>query len=205
MSRHGGTSDPKVRVLIVPGLDDSGAGHWQSHLQRGLPGAVRVRQDDWSTPSLDRWVAGIDAALARAGPGPWIAVAHSFGCLGLLAWLQDREARAAGACVQAGLLVAPADPLKFGIGSALARGGAGLPTTLVASRSDPWMSFDSARDWSEVWGSRFVDRGDAGHINVASGHGPWPFARRWVDRQTQALHRERRLDRAHPMELSFAV
>ena len=35
---------------------------------------------------------------------------------------------------------------------------------------------ETAETWSERWGARLVDAGHAGHINVASGHGPWPAA-----------------------------
>jgi len=30
---------------------------------------------------------------------------------------------------------------------------------------------------SEDWGADFIDMGEAGHINVASGYGPWPEGR----------------------------
>jgi predicted alpha/beta hydrolase family esterase len=48
-----------------------------------------------------------------------------------------------------------------------------IPTTVVASRNDPWMQFDRAAHLAKVWGSDLVDLGNAGHINVASGFGPW--------------------------------
>ena len=49
-----------------------------------------------------------------------------------------------------------------------------IPTTVVASRNDPWMEFARARHLANAWGSSLVDLGHAGHINVASGFGPWP-------------------------------
>ncbi len=211
MSLPGSIRTEPVRVLMVPGLHDSGPGHWQTHLQHGLRGAVRVQQDDWSAPVLERWVQRIDQTLAREKPGPWVAVAHSFGCLALVRWLQTAQLRgerrdgAAGKGVHAALLVAPADPLKFGVVEALPCEPLRISSTLVASRSDPWMGFGSAVTWSRAWGSRLVDMGDAGHINVASGHGPWPLAKQLVERKIQGLHRDRRLERAHPMELSFAI
>ena len=83
--------------------------------------------------------------------------------------------------------------------------GLRLPSTLVGSRTDPWMTLERARLWAERWGSRFVDLGEAGHINVESGHGPWPYGRLLVDRLIRQEHARRRLMRAHPMELSYAV
>jgi len=198
-----------VRVLVVPGLHDSGPTHWQTQLEHSSRGAVRVRQHDWAVPELERWAERIGETLARQPRGPWVAVAHSFGCLALVRWLQ-RNARAGrerddGCGICSALLVAPADPLKFGVSDALPCAPLPVSSVLVASRSDPWMPFGSAVNWSRAWGSQLVDLGNAGHINVASGHGPWPLAKQLVERQIQQLHRQRRIERAHPLELSFAI
>lgn len=48
-----------------------------------------------------------------------------------------------------------------------------IPTTVVASRNDPWMGHGRAAHLAKAWGSDLVDLGHAGHINVASGFGPW--------------------------------
>ena len=34
--------------------------------------------------------------------------------------------------------------------------------------------FVGAREFAADWGSDFLPAGNAGHINAASGHGPWP-------------------------------
>ena len=199
-----------VRLLVVPGLHDSGPTHWQTQLEHSWRGALRVRQHDWAVPELERWAERIGETLARQPRGPWVAVAHSFGCLALARWLQ-RSASAARDLgnddngIRSALLVAPADPLKFGVSEALPCAPLPVPSVLVASRSDPWMPFGSAVNWSRAWGSQLVDLGNAGHINVASGHGPWPLAKQLVERQVQQLHRQRRIERAHPLELSFAI
>jgi hypothetical protein len=44
----------------------------------------------------------------------------------------------------------------------------------VASRNDPYASYDESEEISYAWGSRLLDAGEAGHINLDSGHGPWP-------------------------------
>jgi len=201
-----------VRVLIVPGLHDSGPTHWQTHLEHTSRGAVRVQQHDWAVPEIERWAERIGQTLARQPRGPWVAVAHSFGCLALARWLQssapaacDRDDRGDDNGIRAALLVAPADPLKFGVSESLPCAPLPVASVLVASRSDPWMPFGSAVNWSRAWGSRLVDLGNAGHVNVASGHGPWPLARQLVERQIQDVHRQRRIERAHPLELSFAI
>ncbi|WP_369798885.1 alpha/beta hydrolase [Cupriavidus sp. SK-4] len=35
---------------------------------------------------------------------------------------------------------------------------------------------DRAREFGQTWGSRFVELGEVGHLNPASGHGEWPRA-----------------------------
>ena len=198
-----------VRVLIVPGLHGSGPAHWQTQLEHACRGALRVQQHDWAVPDLERWADRIGDTLARQPRGPWVAVAHSFGCLALARWLQRSASERRGDVNDDGicsaLLVAPADPLKFGVSELLPCAPLPVASVLVASRSDPWMPFGSAVNWSRAWGSQLVDLGNAGHINVASGHGPWPLARQLVERQIQQLHRERRIERADPLELSFAI
>jgi len=189
------------RLLIVPGLNDSPPGHWQSWLQASHHGAVRVVQHDWRSPQLERWSARIASTLARAGDGPWIAVAHSFGVLALVHHL----ARQPDARVAAALLVAPADPHKFGLGAALPAQRLSTPATMVLSRNDPWLALAEGRHWAARWGCHVLDLGDAGHINVASGYRSLPFAARWVTQVQQRLARESRPERASFAEWSFAA
>jgi predicted alpha/beta hydrolase family esterase len=44
----------------------------------------------------------------------------------------------------------------------------------VASSNDPYCSLERARDLAATWGSAVIESGEVGHLNVASGHGPWP-------------------------------
>jgi predicted alpha/beta hydrolase family esterase len=52
-----------------------------------------------------------------------------------------------------------------------------VPTIVAASRNDPWMDQPRARWLAKRWGAEFVDMGEAGHVNLASGFGPWPEGR----------------------------
>ena len=45
---------------------------------------------------------------------------------------------------------------------------------VVASSNDPHCALDRARDMAHDWGSRWLDAGDRGHLNSASGLGDWP-------------------------------
>lgn len=197
-------STEPVRVLVVPGLHGSGPDHWQSWLQSHYRHAVRVEQDDWSTPDVDRWAERIAATLRRQRPARWVAVAHSFGCLALARYL-GLQGRGETLPVRAAVLVAPAEPDKFGISGRLPTSPLPLASVLVGSRNDPWMRLERAREWAGYWGSQFIDMGHAGHINPASGFGPWPGGKALVERRIQVLQRERRFELAHPAEWSFAV
>jgi uncharacterized protein len=48
------------------------------------------------------------------------------------------------------------------------------PSRVIASRTDPYCTYERAGSLAAAWGASLIDAGDAGHINVASGHGPWP-------------------------------
>ena len=191
----------RVRLLIVPGLDNSGPTHWQSWLQARHPGAVRVEQRDWRRPAIDEWAERLGETLDASGPGPWLVAAHSFGCLALARYLQT----AGTADLRAALLVAPADPERFGLQDSLPGGPLPLRSTWVASSNDPWMSFERSRDWAQRFGCRWLNLGAVGHINVEAGFGPLPLAARWVEAEAQRLERGRRAERAAFSEWSFAV
>jgi predicted alpha/beta hydrolase family esterase len=49
----------------------------------------------------------------------------------------------------------------------------GFPSTVVVSANDPFGSSTFAQRCADAWGSRFVDIGEAGHINADSGLGDW--------------------------------
>ncbi|MCW5660982.1 MAG: alpha/beta hydrolase [Burkholderiaceae bacterium] len=107
--------------------------------------------------------------------------------------------------VAAALLVAPADPDRFGVGELLPQHSLPRPVTMVLSTSDPWLGFAAGERWARRWGAHSISLGDVGHINVAAGFGPLPLARRWVLAQEQRLARDRRAARASLLEWSFAI
>lgn len=161
-----------ARTLIVPGIDASPAPHWQHWWAQKDPTALTVEQADWSEPRPDRWEVELGSALLTH-PGAFL-VGHSLGAV-LIVRVLTRwpQLKAAGA-----LLVAPAEPSHSPRTAAfgpLPETPLPIPTTVVASRNDSWMSFERATHLSAVWGSRLLDIGNAGHVNVASGFGPWPL------------------------------
>lgn len=176
----------EVEILIVPGWSNSDDGHWQSRWQRSLKTARRVEQADWHRPSRDAWVGTLISTIAKAGSDlPVVIVAHSLG----VATLVHAAAELPPGSIAGAFMVAPADvenarawPPTQGMGfDGDAHGFAPLPiqrlpfySALVASSSDPYCSIERAQHFANTWGAAMIPAGDAGHINVASGHGPWP-------------------------------
>lgn len=160
------------RVIIVPGWRNSAAEHWQSLWAQTLPNVERVVQDDWLTPKREDWVRALEALLLSR-PEPAIVVAHSLGCITTTHVCDEAAAR-----IRSALLVAPADPER----RAHLADFAPVPyktlpyrSVLVASSNDPYCPVRLAGAYARAWGSEFVRLQNAGHINVDSGHGPWPL------------------------------
>lgn len=181
-------------VLIVPGLRNSGPAHWQT-LWQTRHAHARVEQADWSTPRLADWTAALDRHI-RTAARKVVLVAHSFGCLAAIQRLGERSSD-----VGAALLVAPADPDKFGLAGELRLGRLPVPTILVASVNDPWLSYDRAAGMAERLGAVLVNAGAAGHINAESGYGEWPEGERLLARAA-ALAGQREREVRVPLALS---
>ena len=168
----------KVSVLMLPGWTNSGPDHWQSQWERAHPEYRRVEQDNWDTPTRDDWLPNLSRAVAEADP-PVVLVAQSLGCLAAVYWAGQADApsisRVAGA-----FLVAPPDVERKSAGRVVKQWAPiplrplPFPSVVVASRTDPYAAFERSEQFATAWGSALIDIGDAGHVNTASGHGPWP-------------------------------
>lgn len=176
------TSD--VDILIVPGWSSSGPDHWQSRWQRTLKTARRVEQENWVAPEREAWVGRIIETIV-ASARPVVLVAHSLG----VAAVAHMAQRIPAGFISGAFLVAPADVDNAAAwpeteGFTLDGQGSGFaplplrplpfPSVLIASSTDPYCSLERARELAGAWGATLVEAGDAGHINGASGHGPWP-------------------------------
>lgn len=182
-------------ILVIPGLNNSGPGHWQTHWERDYPTAQRVDLGMWTNPHRNTWVNKLNFAIERAGR-PVILVAHSLGCHAV-AWWAEYEKPALGASVMGALLVAPPEVEGADIDPRLARFAPVLPTRLpflsilADSRNDPYVSFGRARKFARIWGSRLVDVGPLGHINADSGVADWPYGKYLLDRLIAAIMPQR--------------
>jgi hypothetical protein len=170
-------------VLIVPGLRDHVALHWQTLLEQRLPSAISVPRMERDKLSCAAWVAKLDESLAQIDEPP-ILVAHSGGVMMVVHWAQHHHRPIKGALLatppdfesplpdgyptqetleQNGWLPTPHAPLPF-------------PSIVAASANDPLGRIDRVAALAEAWGSRFVNVGNVGHLNPASGYGEWPQA-----------------------------
>lgn len=165
-----------ARILLLPGWQDSGPGHWQTRWEQRL-NLQRVQQDDWLWPRRGDWMARLEETLLDS-PQPALLVAHSLGCHLVAAWAghsQQRQ-RVAGA-----LLVAPPDlaradlpPQVAGWRRPGADGALPFPSTAVLSSDDPFCAAGRGLQMGAAWGSEVVTLGPAGHVNADSGLADWP-------------------------------
>jgi predicted alpha/beta hydrolase family esterase len=166
-------------ILTVPGLENSGATHWQTVWERELEDCARVDLGSWDKPHRNAWVNKLNLSIRDAGR-PVILVAHSLGCHAV-AWWAALERPSYGNPVLGALLVAPPEVDVAPIDDRLKPFGPThnaplpFPSIVVASRDDPYIQFHRARRLAQFWGARFADAGAVGHINAESDLGAWHF------------------------------
>lgn len=177
-----------TKTLIVHGLDGSPAPHWQHWWAATDPSAILVDLPTPQAPDRVQWQIELAGMILRHPD--CILVGHSLGAV-LIAQVLASWPQLA---VKGALMVAPAEPhispriASFG---AIPNQKLDLPVTLVASRNDSWMSYSRAETVAAQLGANLLDAGFAGHINVASGYGPWPLDKALRDsllRDTPIFH-----------------
>jgi predicted alpha/beta hydrolase family esterase len=172
--------------LTLPGLDGSGADHWQTCWEQNRPNIERVELGSWTQPSRNMWIARLERAIAQAR-GPVVLIAHSLSCH-LVAWWAALAGEGAARPVAGALLVAPTDLDRVSLDRRIAefapspRSVLPFPTVVVASRNDPWCEMHRSREMAGNWLAAWCDAGEAGHINAASGLGEWRDGQRILDR-----------------------
>lgn len=169
-----------IAVLLLPGWQGSGPGHWQMRWAQ-QHGYTVVEQDDWLRPRRGDWLARLDEVVVDTPvgerPDNIVLVAHSLGCLQVAAWaaVSRHTARIRGA-----LLVAPGDVERPDLReqipgwSPIVRDRLPFRSHVVCSQNDPFMAASRAQGLARDWGARCTDLGLAGHINADSGLGDWP-------------------------------
>ena len=174
-------------VLIVPGLRDHAPDHWQTLLAQRLERVRTVPPMGRDSIDLAPRIEAIERAAVEI-EGQLILVAHSAGAVMAAHWAAHTRRPVLGA-----LLATPPDldwPLPDGYPTMEALDAAGwlpvprsplpFPSIVAASRNDPLAEFEDVVEIARCWGARLEDIGEAGHLNPASGYGPWPLAERLI-------------------------
>ena len=163
------------RILLLPGWQNSGPGHWQS-LWEDQFGDLRVEQHDWMLPLRGDWISRLEDVVQQQN-GPVLLAAHSLGCL-LTAWWAAHSRhtdRVAGA-----LLVAPPEIERADLRQQIpgwappVRQRLPFRSIVVASSDDPYGRLEYASRLAADWGAAFYSVGPRGHLNADSGLGDWP-------------------------------
>ncbi|MFB7256199.1 RBBP9/YdeN family alpha/beta hydrolase [Streptomyces nojiriensis] len=186
------TGNAKPTIVIVPGMREHVEDHWQTIVARRLGDAGRTVR---TVPPLVRdrlsraaHVTNVVDVMAQI-TGPVLIVAHSAGVMTTVQWARRHDADVRGA-----LLATPPDfetPLPDGYPTPdeLARYGwtpvprkpLPFPSIVAASANDPLGSPERVAGLARDWGSSLVEIGRVGHLNPASGHGPWSRAEELIE------------------------
>ena len=121
-------------ALIVPGLGNSGPGHWQTLWEQSRNDCQRVELGMWNQPHRNTWVNQLNLAI-RESSRPVVLVGHSLGCLAI-AWWARLEQPAPGGKVIGALLVAPPEVDFFPLDERL---DSFAPTPMAPLSSSPAM------------------------------------------------------------------
>lgn len=163
-----------THYFTVPGLGNSDHKHWQSFFERSNNNFQRINQLDWITPQCNDWIAEIDRSITQYDLGSVVLIGHSLGSIAITHWANLYNRKIKGA-----MLVAPSDVesprynFKTSGFTPIPLNRIEFKTVIVASSDDPWVSLSRVNQFSEMWGSKLINIGNAGHINVASGHTDW--------------------------------
>lgn len=187
-----------VPTVIIPGWQGSGPGHWQVELGEQLSAAGRTVRwpelGDLDHPELDAWLTGLRSALAELPPDGYDVVAHS---LGAVAWLHHVDAPGASPRAARVLLVSPPSPRTTIAEIAgffpppldidhVRHGADG--TVLVGGDDDPYLPEGIAAAYGVPLKIATTVIPGGGHLNVASGYGPWPAVVDWCGRDNLAFY-----------------
>jgi uncharacterized protein len=175
-----------MRILSIPGWHGSGPQHWQSLWEAKFSNFERVEQQDWDHPDVNQWVAQLQTKLEESSDDV-VLVAHSLGCLTVGQLTRSGIGLDTLRRTRAALLVSPALEIPECLRAFLPASFERLPfpSTIVASRTDPYLPFVRAKQLAQDWCGRLVEIGDAGHINTESGYGEWPEGERLLAELTK--------------------
>jgi len=156
-------------LIFVPERGIPEPGHWLARWSAKLSSA-RYAVAEGESLSAEGLVF-----TANLAAKPIFFIAYSLGAVALV-----KAAPALAALdVRGAFLVAPPsaralDTLDSGRWNGVSRERLPFESVLVASRTDPWARYEESEALAADWGANLIDAGEAGRLDAASGHGPWP-------------------------------
>jgi hypothetical protein len=177
--------------IILHGLDGSPRGHWQPWLADALVAeGHKVHVPLFPSPNrpdLVEWILHLHDELREIGRGSTV-IAHS---LGAYLWLHYASRPGAIGADRVLLVAPPGIPevknsrrIVHGFQTPLSRDrvrSAAREILLVGTHRDPYCKCGFVQTYAEPLRLPFIPLEDtAGHINLDSGYGAWPFALDWA-------------------------
>jgi predicted alpha/beta hydrolase family esterase len=159
-------------LLIVPSIG-AAEGDWPSRWRAKLSTARFVHPSDPADRRREAWTEAV-ARAAREATRPALFIGHGLGATAIA----DAGHALDGGDVRGSFLVTPPDERGLerfaGADWTPVRAPLPWPSVVVASRNDPFGDYDDVAALAADWGAELIDAGEAGGLDAASGHGPWP-------------------------------
>ncbi|MBK8454704.1 MAG: alpha/beta hydrolase [Thiofilum sp.] len=179
-----------TKILILPGINNSGSEHWQTRWEQQNPHYTRIIQDDWDHPVCTTWAQRLEETIVKMGSDT-VLVAHSLACLMVAHWANTTQLTLQGA-----FMVSVPDPNGSNFPSE-AKGFSPLPTQpfsfpslIVASTNDPYGTIEHSKQCAQYWGSDWISVGALGHINASSGLGYWSQGQQLLEQFLKVTQRQ---------------
>ena len=159
-------------IITVPGLYGSDSTHWQSRWEKKF-GYVRAELGRWNDPFPNEWEGALSSIL-KGATKPVVLVGHSLGSMLIVRYLSKHTSHVVGA-----FLVAPTDTESSSIPEEAKRFSPipmtrlPVPSVVVATGSDPYLSIHRSLEFATTWGAslRILEQG--GHLGRDAGLGEW--------------------------------
>ena len=158
-------------ILIVPNLGGAAEGDWPSRWRAKLSTARFVHPPEPADRRREAWTEAVaQAALEAQRPALFSAMARPVAIADASAALD--EPTSAAPFSRAARRARARTAYELGLDT-----GACTPALAERGGHEPQRSqgvYDAVAALATDWGAELIDAGEAGGLDAASGHGPWP-------------------------------